>query len=112
MSAAPKRPTKAELAEYVTTRRRRLEISREADALERHEKTLRRRIEAWFQRAASDREARLRGLKLLGFFIRAVSRAGRVDWKAQYIDVAGQERALELARQAPDVESIQIDALA
>lgn len=108
-AAEPVKLTKAELIaktnEFLALQAERLELSRQADAVKRRESPIKKTLEAWL-REQLDKGAQ--ALTKHGFLFRFKPGQRRVDWKQEFIRVAGVDAAIELQENAPVSEYFEV----
>jgi seryl-tRNA synthetase len=98
--------TQEKLEHYARLDERRRTMQREIDALEREQKPLKEEIKAYVvAKGGSDRTC-----THYGFVLSLQARAGRVDWKGEFVQLQGFEAAAKLQNAAPQTFIVNVEA--
>ena len=100
--------TRADVVAYMALKVERLELSRRADALKRKEAPLAEKLAAWVRQEMPTGAA---VLTKLGHLFQFKSNAGRVDWKAKFIELAGVDEATRLMAEATRSEWLDVQPI-
>jgi hypothetical protein len=98
--------TKADIEAYLALHEERLSLQRQARDKEREAEELEQKIWAWVDAKGGD----ARSCERSGFVLAIKTRAGSVQWKTEFIRVAGAEEAEKLTSAAPPREFLSIEA--
>lgn len=100
--------SREELERYAELQEKRLQLTREADALEKEAKLLKPKILAYIKQCASKSLA----VSRWGFRLAIKLVQGQVKWQDEFIRLAGGERAAELKNAAPQQERLEVERAA
>jgi hypothetical protein len=100
-----KAPTRAELERYFELDQQRLALQRQAKDLEKLQEELRQRFLLHVRETAGPERA----LTRCGYRLAINQVNGRVEWKTEFMRVAGVEAAEELIEAAPKVDKLVIE---
>lgn len=101
---ASTRLSRIELDEFWRLNTRRLELSRQADAVERELKGLKEKIETHVRAKGGEELA----VVSCGYLLALKRSAGAVKWKDEYVALAGSDAAAQLQAAAPPRETLQV----
>jgi hypothetical protein len=98
------KPTRAEFEEYCETRERRLELNREAATLERREKAIAEKIQAYAIAAGGKN----RTVISCGHRASVLSKPGSVSWLDQFTALRGVDEVNRLKSEAPPRDYLEV----
>jgi hypothetical protein len=99
------RPTGAELARYFEADQLRLQLNRQAKDLADEMEDIEEKAAAYVR----ENGGKARCLVVCDYRLALETKPGRVDWKANFVQLAGAEAAEELRKAAPTSEALKID---
>lgn len=97
--------TKAEIKRYQEINAKRLDLSRQAAALEKQEKVLKARMKLYVEQNGG----KAKSCTIHGFVLALIKKAGFIAWKQEFINVAGEDAAAAIA--APEYDSLTVTPL-
>jgi hypothetical protein len=100
--------TREELEHYASLHERRLELNRQAAALEREADLIEPKIWAFIKKQGN----RSKAVSKWGFNLAVKLKQAAVKWKDEFLKLAGAEKVAELAAAAPMKESLSVERAA
>jgi uncharacterized caspase-like protein len=97
--------TRADIEEFLELEEERKSLNRQADDLARKAAPLKDKLSQFVAFAAGPSKS----IERSGYVLAMLTRAGRVDWKSEFIHVAGETEAERLVRECPKSEFLSVE---